>query len=71
MNFPGAEQRHCRVKKIHVSMRNAEAEAARLHKLHQAVFTAYQCLFCNGFHVGRERSKAAAIRRSEKKVACA
>lgn len=61
------EVRQCHGKVPLPSMERALSEAKRLHKKLKARFNAYVCPHCGAFHVGHDRSLAAAIRHSERK----
>lgn len=67
--IPGAQARQCGSKKIQPDLQSAKAEAKRLTKLIAgAKHTAYECGWCGGFHVGRDRSPQAAKKRWERKM---
>ena len=58
--------RQCTGKVKHLTMKDALASAKIMHKKYKKKFRAYQCQFCDGFHVGGDRSVAAAMRRNIK-----
>ncbi len=63
------QSRQCGRKKIHISLEDAQARAKKLHKLTKRKHDAYQCPWCNGWHVGAQRSQYAARKRSERLAA--
>ena len=60
------QDRQCTGKVKYFSKEEAKEGARALHKRIKARFSTYLCQFCPHWHVGRDRSPEAAIRRIEK-----
>lgn len=45
-------ERHCHGKVPHATEAEAKKHAKRMHKLQKKKYDAYQCKFCNQWHIG-------------------
>lgn len=59
--------RQCMGKQRYLSLAEAELQARHMHKLKKARFSAYECQWCQRWHVGQNRSREAARRRESKR----
>jgi hypothetical protein len=56
--------------KVSYSEKSAMKAASRMSEKHGATFSVYKCAFCNGYHIGRSRTRLEAesrVSRAEKK----
>lgn len=61
---PARRQRQCVGKRGYLDPTEAKAQAKAMHKKFKAKFSAYECQWCNLYHVGTDRSTAQAQRRA-------
>jgi hypothetical protein len=59
-----ARERQCRGKVRYPSLDEAKDQAKRLHKKCKASFNTCPCPWCNGWHVGTDRSPRQQARRN-------
>lgn len=50
--------------KVSYSKSSAEKAAVRMAKKHGGTFSIYKCAFCDGYHIGRSRSRSEAKQRT-------
>ena len=60
------QERKCGRKIIYLDAEEAKTAARKMHKKFKARYSGYRCPYCNAWHVGRDRSREAGLRRSSR-----
>lgn len=67
--FPGSQERQCGGKVLYPGPEFARTAADRMEGRYKGTtFNHYECEFCRGWHIGRQRSLMSADRKNTRKL---